>query len=59
MTEATAGIAISSMVETDLNAPGQVGILLPGTEARVIEPESGRIWDPPPPARSSSAARSS
>jgi acyl-CoA synthetase (AMP-forming)/AMP-acid ligase II len=41
MTEATAGIAISSMVETNLNAPGQVGILLPGTEARVIEPESG------------------
>jgi acyl-CoA synthetase (AMP-forming)/AMP-acid ligase II len=41
MTEATAGIAISSMVEPERNGPGQVGILMPGTEARVIEPESG------------------
>ena len=46
MTEATAGIAISSMVETDVIAPGQVGILLPGTEARVIEPESGEDLGP-------------
>ncbi len=42
MTETTAGIAISSMVEPERNAPGQVGILLPGTEARVIDPESGQ-----------------
>jgi acyl-CoA synthetase (AMP-forming)/AMP-acid ligase II len=41
MTEAVAGIAISSMVEPERNHPEQVGILLPGTEARVIDQESG------------------
>jgi acyl-CoA synthetase (AMP-forming)/AMP-acid ligase II len=46
MTETSAAIAISSMVETERNAPGQVGILLPGTEARVIEPESGEDLGP-------------
>jgi acyl-CoA synthetase (AMP-forming)/AMP-acid ligase II len=46
MTESTAGIAISTMVEPDRNVPGQVGILLPGTEARVIEPESGADLGP-------------
>ena len=41
MTEATAGIAISSMAEPERNVPEQVGILLPGTEARVIDQKSG------------------
>ncbi len=41
MTEATAGIAISSMGEQERNDPEQVGILLPGTEARVVDAESG------------------
>jgi acyl-CoA synthetase (AMP-forming)/AMP-acid ligase II len=41
MTEATAGIAISSMKEPERNVPEQVGILLPGTEARVVDQESG------------------
>ena len=41
MTEATAGIAISSMREQERNDPEQVGILLPGTEARVVDAESG------------------
>ena len=46
MTESCAGLAISSMVEPERNAPEQVGILLPGTEARVIGPESGHDLGP-------------
>ena len=46
MTETSAAIAISSMVETERNVLGQVGILLPGTEARVIEPDSGEDLAP-------------
>jgi acyl-CoA synthetase (AMP-forming)/AMP-acid ligase II len=41
MTEATASIAISCMAEPDLNRYGQAGILVAGTEARVVDPESG------------------
>jgi acyl-CoA synthetase (AMP-forming)/AMP-acid ligase II len=41
MTECTAGIAISTTVELERNVPEQVGILLPGTEARVVNPASG------------------
>ena len=41
MTEATAGIAISTMREPERNLHGQAGVLLPGTEARVVDPESG------------------
>ena len=41
MTESTAGIAISSMVEPERNRRGQAGVLLPGIEARVVDPESG------------------
>jgi acyl-CoA synthetase (AMP-forming)/AMP-acid ligase II len=41
MTEATAGIAISTMVEPERNVHGQAGILLPGTEARVVDSETG------------------
>ncbi len=41
MTEATAGIAISTMAEPERNVHGQAGILLPGTEARVVDPETG------------------
>jgi acyl-CoA synthetase (AMP-forming)/AMP-acid ligase II len=41
MTEATAGIAISTMAEPERNRHGQAGILLPGTEARVVDPETG------------------
>jgi acyl-CoA synthetase (AMP-forming)/AMP-acid ligase II len=41
MTESTAGIAISSMVEPERNWRGQAGVLLPGIEARVVDPESG------------------
>ena len=41
MTETTAGIAISSMGEPERNHPEQVGILLGGTEARVIDSETG------------------
>ncbi len=46
MTESCAGLAISSMVEPERNAPEQVGILLPGTEARVIDPEAGEDLGP-------------
>jgi acyl-CoA synthetase (AMP-forming)/AMP-acid ligase II len=41
MTEATAGIAVSSMGEPERNVHGQAGLLLPGTEARVVDPETG------------------
>ena len=41
MTEATASIAISSMCEPERNVHGQAGILVAGTEARVVDPESG------------------
>ena len=41
MTECTAGIAISTTVELERNVPEQVGILLPGTEARVVDPVGG------------------
>jgi acyl-CoA synthetase (AMP-forming)/AMP-acid ligase II len=41
MTECSAGIAISTTVELERNVPEQVGILLPGTEARVVDPASG------------------
>jgi acyl-CoA synthetase (AMP-forming)/AMP-acid ligase II len=41
MTECTAGIAISTTVEPERNVPEQTGILLPGTEARVVDPASG------------------
>jgi acyl-CoA synthetase (AMP-forming)/AMP-acid ligase II len=41
MTEATAGIAISSMVEPHRNRRGQAGVLLPGMEARVVDPDTG------------------
>ena len=41
MTETTAGIAISSMGEPERNHPEQVGILLGGTEARVVDSETG------------------
>jgi acyl-CoA synthetase (AMP-forming)/AMP-acid ligase II len=41
MTECSAGIAISTTVELERNVPEQVGILLAGTEARVIDPASG------------------
>lgn len=41
MTESTAGIAISSMVEPERNRRGQAGVLLPGIEARVVDPGSG------------------
>ena len=41
MTEATAAIAVSSMREPERNVHGQAGILVAGTEARVVDPESG------------------
>ncbi len=46
MTEMSAGIAISSMDQTVRNGPGQVGILLPGTEARVLDPDTGADLGP-------------
>jgi acyl-CoA synthetase (AMP-forming)/AMP-acid ligase II len=46
MTEATAGIAVSSMREPERNVHGQAGILLAGTEARVVNPESGADLGP-------------
>jgi len=53
MTEASAAIAVSSMREPERNVHGQAGILVAGTEARVVDPESredlgtsgtGEIW---------------
>jgi acyl-CoA synthetase (AMP-forming)/AMP-acid ligase II len=41
MTEAVSAIAISSMTEPERNVRGQAGILLPGTEARVMD---GELW---------------
>jgi acyl-CoA synthetase (AMP-forming)/AMP-acid ligase II len=41
MTEATASIAVSGMREPERNVHGQAGILVAGTEARVVDPESG------------------
>ena len=46
MTEMSAGIAISSMDESVPNGPGQVGILLPGTEARVLDPDTAADLGP-------------
>src|SRR5215211_7038920 len=41
MTEATASIAIPRVAEPELHQYGQAGILVPGTEARVVDPVSG------------------
>jgi acyl-CoA synthetase (AMP-forming)/AMP-acid ligase II len=41
MTESTAGIAVSTMVEPERNVRGQAGMLLPGIEARVVDPGTG------------------
>ena len=41
MTEATATIAVSAMGEPERNVPEQVGVLIPGTEARVIDQQTG------------------
>ncbi|HEY6777684.1 MAG TPA: AMP-binding protein [Thermoleophilaceae bacterium] len=41
MTEATASIAIPRVAEPELHVYGQAGILVPGTEARVVDPVSG------------------
>ena len=41
MTEATASIAIPRIAEPELHVYGQAGILVAGTEARVVDPESG------------------
>jgi acyl-CoA synthetase (AMP-forming)/AMP-acid ligase II len=40
MTEATATIAVSSFAAPDQMVPGTVGPLLPGTQARVIDPDT-------------------
>jgi acyl-CoA synthetase (AMP-forming)/AMP-acid ligase II len=40
MTEATATIAVSCFAAPDQMVPGTVGPLLPGTQARVIDPET-------------------
>jgi acyl-CoA synthetase (AMP-forming)/AMP-acid ligase II len=41
MTEATASIAIPAIGAPDLHRYGQAGILVAGTEARVVDPDSG------------------
>jgi acyl-CoA synthetase (AMP-forming)/AMP-acid ligase II len=41
MTEATASIAIPRVSEPQRHVYGQAGILVPGTEARVVDPVSG------------------
>jgi acyl-CoA synthetase (AMP-forming)/AMP-acid ligase II len=41
MTEATASIAIPMVAEPELHVSGQAGILVAGTEVRVVHPESG------------------
>jgi acyl-CoA synthetase (AMP-forming)/AMP-acid ligase II len=41
MTEATASIAIPTIARPELHQYGQAGILVAGTEARVVDPESG------------------
>ncbi len=41
MTEATAVIAVSDVATPDRVVPGTVGALVPGSEARVLDPETG------------------
>ena len=41
MTEATAAIAVATVAEPERIVHGTVGVLLPGTRARVIDPQTG------------------